>query len=150
MRIKRRIIGLAAGAVVLVVRATWAQTPQDELTALLAKSGEAANWQQGWHYTSLYFSIYAVLLLALIALVGMALWAFWQRRPPSHATPASTLGGASSIALLAAAHVLLNILYVTRLGGDFMFARFFIPITPLLLLILEDAVVSAIATDATE
>jgi len=53
-----------------------------------AKSGQAANWQQGWHYTSLYFSIYAVLLLALVAVAGLALHRVLRKR--------SIVGGSAS------------------------------------------------------
>jgi hypothetical protein len=82
----------------------------------------------------LYFSIYAVLAIALLAIVAIVTKALRSRRD-AHSTPLAT-----DAALLASSHVLLNLLYVTQLGGDFMFARFFIPVTPLLLLVFEDAV----------
>ncbi len=90
-----------------------------------AKSGADAYWSQGWHYTRLYFATYFVLLVGLAAIP-----ASWILR----------LRGRHDLdtALLAGTQVLLTILYVTRLGGDFMFARFFVPMTPLLYLAVED------------
>ncbi|HZL85438.1 MAG TPA: hypothetical protein VFD07_08690 [Candidatus Krumholzibacteria bacterium] len=89
-----------------------------------AKSGADSYWSQGWQYTRLYFGIYFVLLAALAAIP--ASWVLRRRRHEL------------DTALLAGIQVLLTILYVTRLGGDFMFARFFIPMTPLLVLAAED------------
>jgi hypothetical protein len=100
-----------------------------------AKSGAGANWSQGWLYTSLYFRIYAVLLLGVVAMVVVTLRSRFGRR----AAPDSPGTANMDVALLASMHVVLNLLYVTRLGGGFMFARFLIPMTPLLMLILEDA-----------
>jgi phage terminase large subunit-like protein len=97
-----------------------------------AKSAGAAWWSQGWTYTSLYFGIYAVLLACL----GLAavLWLFLLRRHPER------LARQNDLLLLGSVQILLTVLYVTRLGGDFMFARFYIPMTPLFYLILEETV----------
>jgi len=102
-----------------------------------AKSGGSANWQQGWWYLSLYFRIYAVLLLGVVAM-GVVWWKALRPAPREHGAARD-----SDAALLASVTVLCNLVYVTRLGGDFMFARFFIPVTPLLLVVIEDAVVWA-------
>ena len=90
-----------------------------------AKSGGSSYWVQGWQYTRLYFGIYLVLLAALAA-VPVA-WVLRRRA-----------GGDLDTALLAGVQVLLTIFYVTRLGGDFMFARFYVPATVLLYLVVED------------
>ena len=90
-----------------------------------AKSAAGSNWHQGWLYTRLYFSIYAVLVLA-VAAIAIA----WMK--------ALRMRCQDNVAWLAGLQCVLTILYVTRLGGDFMFARFFVPITPLLYLLLED------------
>jgi arabinofuranosyltransferase len=98
-----------------------------------AKSGGAANWQQGWLYAWLYFGAYVVLLGALAAP-----FAFVRglRRGP-RAGQAATAPAALAFAWIAAT---LTIFYVIRVGGDFMFARFFLPVTPLLLLGVESLV----------
>ena len=90
-----------------------------------AKSGGLAYWSQGWSYLSLYFGCYFV-LLASIPGVWVA-----ARDFRSHSSRSA------GPLLLAAASSAASILYVTRLGGDYMFARFFLPITPWLLLLCE-------------
>jgi hypothetical protein len=95
------------------------------------KSAGLAAWNQGWHYTRLYFSIYAVLV------AGAALAGVVGARTRGAAGPASD--GAVGRLALAGAQLLLTVLYVTRVGGDFMFARFYIPITPLVYLMAEEA-----------
>ena len=93
-----------------------------------AKSGGGAHWAQGWSYTSLYFQIYFALLAAVIALP------FLVRELRAGVTPRLR-----ALAFVTAS-VLLTLLYVIRVGGDFMFARFLLPVTPLLLLLIEDCV----------
>jgi hypothetical protein len=96
-----------------------------------AKSGALANWPQGWAYLGTYFACYFVLLLAVPALVLLGLRLL--RRPvASHPLQAATTPLA-----LAGAGALASIFYVTRVGGDFMFARFYLPATPFLLLLCE-------------
>ena len=90
-----------------------------------AKSAGSSYWSQGWAYTRLYFGIYLVLLACAAAIP--ATWVLRRRR-----------GRDLDPALLAGAQVLMTVLYVARVGGDFMFARFFIPMTPLLYLACED------------
>ncbi len=90
-----------------------------------AKSADRSYWSQGWQYTRLYFGVYLVLLGCLAAVP--ASWLLRRRA-----------GQQLDTALLAGVQVLLTLLYVTRLGGDFMFARFYVPMTPLLYLVVED------------
>jgi len=95
-----------------------------------AKSGGGAHWSQGWIYTRLYFGCYWALLAAPLAVA--AIWA--DRREDTAARQRA--GVLVFLAVAATA----TILYVTRVGGDFMFARFFLPVTPFLLLLVEAAV----------
>jgi arabinofuranosyltransferase len=96
-----------------------------------AKSGAAANWPQGWAYLRTYFGVYLVLLAA-----PLVLWPLLRalRRPAGDRGDASAAAPALLFGLAAAAA---NIGYVTRMGGDFMFARFHLPATPFLLLAIE-------------
>jgi hypothetical protein len=72
----------------------------------------------------LYFQVYPILALALVVAIVAAVRCLRSgRREP---------------VVLFAILSLVVILYVTHLGGDFMFARFLLPITPLLYLGLED------------
>jgi arabinofuranosyltransferase len=82
------------------------------------------NWAQGWQYVRLYFSVYPILYAGFgVAVVGGAL-AVRRRR--------------SDRLLLVAVLCAVYLLYVLHIGGDFMFARFLLPITPLLYIGLED------------
>jgi len=101
-----------------------------------AKSAGGAYWSQGWQYTRLYFGIYAVLLAGLAAIP--AVWIVRVRRSRAGVGASARSATELDAAVLAGVLVLLTILYVTRLGGDFMFARFYIPVTPLLYLVAED------------
>jgi hypothetical protein len=81
-----------------------------------AKSAAIAWWSQGLFYAQLYFERYWPLL------AGM---------------PLAVLARPRRAVALEAALVIVFGLYVIRVGGDFMFARMFIPLTPFLLLLLE-------------
>lgn len=95
-----------------------------------AKSGGLANWKQGWIYARLYFGAYFVLLAAVAA--SWPIVRGLRRRVPAAFAPRTA--AALAFAGVAAS---LTILYVIRVGGDFMFGRFFLPVTPFLLLGLE-------------
>jgi arabinofuranosyltransferase len=91
-----------------------------------AKSGSIANWPQGLVYLSTFFKAYFVLLLSVVAVALLIRTARKRHRPPA--------AGPLTLGLVCAAA---NIFYVTRVGGDFMFARFYLPATPFLLLACE-------------
>lgn len=95
-----------------------------------AKSGGAAYWSQGWVYTWTYFAAYFVLIGAPLA--ALPLWRALRR--PAVAEPLRAAAPGLAWALAAS---LLTVVYVNRVGGDFMFARFFLPVTPWLLLLVE-------------
>ncbi len=93
-----------------------------------AKSGGVAWWSQGLAYAGLFFARYWVLALALpLGLVAL-------RRG------ARALG---EVAWLAAACALAYGVYVVRVGGDFMFARLLVPVAPMLLVLLDVALLAA-------
>ncbi|MBD3257126.1 hypothetical protein GF377_01740 [candidate division GN15 bacterium] len=106
-----------------------------------AKSGSESYYSQGLIYLWLYLKAYYPLLLTPVA-VTVGLWSVarrWQER----ALAGSVLERAILLCTLV---VLPFTVYVVRVGGDFMFARFLIPITPLWLLLLEAAVLRFIAS----
>lgn len=84
-----------------------------------AKSAGTAYPDQGWFYVAQFFAVYWPLLLALLAAVLLPL----QR--------------ANRATALLPWFVLPYLLFVVWVGGDFMFARFCLPIVPLLALAAE-------------
>ncbi len=98
-----------------------------------AKSANLAWWEQGLRYLGLYFEKYGVLALgpALLLLVALR----WRREDVARrdALKASWLPRVSLAGALAATYML----YVARVGGDFMYARMLIPATPFLLILFE-------------
>lgn len=86
-----------------------------------AKSAAIAWWSQGWFYARIYFARYGVLLLAV----------------PAAAVEARGRAAALELALAA-----VYTLYVIRVGGDFMFGRLLIPVTPFLLILVERGLVA--------
>lgn len=94
-----------------------------------AKSGGAGWIEQGLLYLRLYFASYYVLLPALLG-IPILLWA----RRGSSLAPGWNSGRAP---LLLALFGVPYLAFVVWVGGDFMFARFLIPITPVLYLALE-------------
>ena len=91
-----------------------------------AKSVGEGYLEQGVYYVAKYFECYWVLLLALVAVLVLALRrSCWQ--------PAFVLIGA---------FVGIYCLFVAWVGGDFMFTRFLLPITPVLFLALQFTVVA--------
>jgi hypothetical protein len=90
-----------------------------------AKSAAIAWWSQGAYYARIYAARYWPLLLAVpcAALVR-------PRRPVA----------------LALALAAVYTLYVMRVGGDFMFGRLLVPVTPFLLLVVERGVCALLGT----
>jgi hypothetical protein len=98
-----------------------------------AKSADLAWWSQGFKYLGLYALKYWPLLLGIPLWVATLLW---------HGRPTMSLeAGRGRVdvgpGLLALALLATYTLYVARVGGDFMFARFLIPVTPFLLVLTD-------------
>jgi hypothetical protein len=96
-----------------------------------AKSADLPYWSQGLIYVWLYAKSYYVLLLAPLASVLLLVTRFksWTRLPIEESRTRALI-----LAILFAAPYLL---YVARSGGDFMFGRFMIPVTPILFVLIE-------------
>jgi hypothetical protein len=95
-----------------------------------AKSASEPRWDQGWLYVRLYLGSYhigfVVALVLLVAVVGL-----WLRRRSRDGDRSVLPGSFSRRALaLSLLYVFGYSFYVVRVGGDFMFGRFMIPITP--------------------
>jgi hypothetical protein len=96
-----------------------------------AKSADLPYYSQGFTYISLYFRSYYVLLLAPIGLIAAVVV---NRKQP---IAFRNLSPSAKALLLGVLFCGPYTFYVLRSGGDFMFARFFIPITPLLFFMIE-------------
>jgi hypothetical protein len=101
-------------------------------TTFYAKSGDANYFGQGFFYIFLFLKVYFSLAIFLI---GIGVWYFLKRPSSTLPTVNSTSGSPiiTAIALVAVYFVI----YIAKVGGDFMFARFIIPVLPLLYFIIE-------------
>jgi hypothetical protein len=99
-----------------------------------AKSADGNYFAQGFFYIWLYFRVHFVSALALIGAVSL----FFVYRNTNGEEPADTAQdpGSPFIAALIGIAVYL-LLFVARVGGDFMFARFIIPVVPLICFMIE-------------
>lgn len=123
----RGALALAGGFAVLWLPATiWRIAYYGELfpNTYYAKSASIAWWSQGAYYAGIYFARYWPLMLAVpcVALVR-------PRRP-----------AALELALAAAYTI-----YVMRVGGDFMFGRLLVPVSPFLLILVERGLIARLA-----
>lgn len=95
-----------------------------------AKSGGEAYFERGFYYLQLYLSCYYYLIPALLIPLVMALRGGMKGQ---------TSPGIGSVrgCWLVVLFTLPFLFYVARVGGDFMFSRFCLPVTPALLLGLQ-------------
>lgn len=112
---------------------TWKMLYYGELlpNTFYAKAAYLPYYRQGVRYLGLYFQRYWVLALGV---AGPA-WLLLRQRNRT-ASDGGAWTGRRAPALLLVACVL-YLTFVARVGGDFMFARFCIPVTPLLFLGIE-------------
>jgi arabinofuranosyltransferase len=96
-----------------------------------AKSANLPYYDQGLAYLGLFLKSYYVLYLVPVALVAVIV--VYRRR----LTTVPLCDPVSRAIVLAAIFIAPYTLYVVRSGGDFMFARFWIPILPVTFLFLE-------------
>ncbi|MDP4198986.1 MAG: hypothetical protein Q8922_06555 [Bacteroidota bacterium] len=97
-----------------------------------AKSSGASYFGQGLYYIWLYFRVYFILGIALIASVIL----LWRTR--GSVAGVEDLGSRWKVAGVASMVYLA--LFVARSGGDFMFARFIIPVVPFIAIVIETGV----------
>lgn len=132
LRDPRFVAAVAApGAALLLPWAAWKLAFYGSLlpNTFHAKSAAGAWWAQGSLYLRLYFTTYWP-----VALGGAALpLAAWLGRHEGGGPGWRGWRGPVFLGVGTA----LYLVYVARVGGDFMFARFCLPITPALLLGLE-------------
>jgi hypothetical protein len=99
-----------------------------------AKSADENYFIQGFFYIWLYFRVHFTSAIALI----LAAYLLLRKNPDTEQGKDESHRGSPSITALTAIVVYL-ILFVARVGGDFMFARFIIPVVPLVYFIIEQA-----------
>ncbi len=97
-----------------------------------AKSGGDPDLGQGWNYIAGFGGCYYALLPAVLMP-----WWFLARRPDLLAPVSAFLGRRPWLAILAFTLPYLG--FVMWVGGDFMFARFLLPVLPALLLAFDMA-----------
>ncbi|MDI6765311.1 MAG: hypothetical protein QME52_00540 [Bacteroidota bacterium] len=104
-----------------------------------AKSIDLPYYSQGFEYAYLYLKTYYGITLIFI-LGGLFTWR-WIKSLDKKNLPVSVWTHLreknNRPILLASLFCVIYTLFIIRIGGDFMHARFFIPITPLLYFIIE-------------
>ncbi len=100
-----------------------------------AKSANLSWYSQGLIYLWLYVKTYYILLLIPIILV-LTLPGLYSEYLKEKSFPKQI----ARARLLAILFILPYLFYVARVGGDFMFARFLIPITPICFFFLESSI----------
>lgn len=105
-----------------------------------AKSANLAYWSQGFVYLWLYFRAYPLSLLFVLAIPWLAIRGTGKRR--SILTDPTT----ASVVLALAWTLAYLVLFVARVGGDFMYARFVCPVIPLMYFSIEVLVRDALSS----
>jgi arabinofuranosyltransferase len=93
-----------------------------------AKSGGEMFWEQGFIYVRMFFTAYPI-FLSIPFLGFYSFYKVWKSN--------LRLTESQQIYFILCTAPLLHLLYIVKVGGDFMFARFLIPILPFLYLLLE-------------
>ena len=101
-----------------------------------AKSADLTYYSQGLVYFWTYIHSYYIFLLVPV-LVAVFVWNNRHRLSQFFPVSIDQNNTAFRAVILGLLFAGIHIAYVIRLGGDYMFARFFIPITPLLFFVIE-------------
>ncbi|MFI5201496.1 MAG: hypothetical protein ACHQNE_03835 [Candidatus Kapaibacterium sp.] len=96
-----------------------------------AKSAGENYFGQGFFYIGLYFRVYFISAIALIAAILLML----RKKKAAESNEEEHRGSPSITAL--AATIMYLLFFVARVGGDFMFARFIIPVVPFIYFVIE-------------
>src|SRR5207249_4597240 len=91
-----------------------------------------AWFEQGWTYTGLYFAKYWIAGVGAVAAFALLMARWGRRRAPGPGD--DPWQAETTLALMLAA---VQTLFVVKVGGDFMYARFLIPATPFYLIATE-------------
>jgi arabinofuranosyltransferase len=102
-----------------------------------AKSIGLTYYSQGLEYVWLYFQTYYGLIILFVA----GIVALWRFKTFNRIMQELKIISNNPI-LLAGIFSLLYILFIIRIGGDFMHARFLIPVTPFLYYLIERFILS--------
>jgi hypothetical protein len=107
-------------------------------TPYYAKSADSNYFPQGLFYIWLFFKVYISAGLGLLLAIGLAIFAKRLLRTDAQRASPGAFGSAGSPLLTALIMVMgYLLLFVARVGGDFMFARFIVPVLPLIYFTLE-------------
>jgi hypothetical protein len=113
-----------------------------------AKSAGASYYSRGFFYLWLYFKAHFTSFLMLLAVPAVAIRLGAAARGAGGKLDglSSALGDArlASLAFVLVAVPVYLILFVARVGGDFMYARFVIPVVPFMMFAVEVSVVDLI------
>jgi hypothetical protein len=111
-------------------------------TTYYAKSADQNYFGQGFFYIWLFFRVYFTLGIALVGIIYLVLFRrrlFAKTTTSDLSTSLSESLGSPTV-VAATAVIVYLVLFVARVGGDFMFARFIIPVVPLMYFIVERSI----------
>jgi hypothetical protein len=110
-------------------------------TSYYAKSGGGVYFAQGARYIASFVKAYPSTILLPVALLALAHRWLRARGSEADGAPDRVAGAGREQVLLLSMSVIAvyAVLFVARVGGDFMFARFLVPIVPLTYLAVEIA-----------
>lgn len=127
-RVGRALVDFAAPAtIVLLPFLIWKIAYYGSIVpnTFYAKSGGGSWFRQGFLYISLYLRAY---LSSFVFLLALPAWIVAFRRRGQQEDP-----GQRALLLASAIVLAYLLLFVAKVGGDFMYARFVLPVVPLIL-----------------
>lgn len=103
-----------------------------------AKSGYDSYWSQGLKYFYLYFSSYYILWACMLVLaVFIIILKITKKTNSKKNSNTQSINLFLDLVFLLLLPTVISLTYYVKMGGGFMFARFLIPITPFIYLLLE-------------
>lgn len=112
-----------------------------------AKSGALSYFSQGWVYVWMYLQAYIGSSFALLGFIALGI--LWKRDLSLIRNRAAQLISKpiSATIILSLAFILVyGIVFIVRVGGDFMYARFLHPLIPFIALVIELSLISSLGS----
>ncbi len=139
--VRTRLLQFALPSLIFIPYAVWKVFYYGDLlpNTYYAKSGGGAHIAQGLTYAWMFVKGYPSTMAVLAAFLALPI-AFSGKRPFRAALASIFADRSLSLSVVCLLlSVVYTLLFVVRVGGDFMYARFMVPVVPLLYLSAEAA-----------